>query len=558
MDARAPRPARQQTPPRDRASRHRVPLRAAALVAATVLGCSVLSAGPALAAPPAPTAVVVAPGGDDAAAGTAAAPLATAAAAVRRLPDGGSVQLRSGRYAERVALGPDVHDLTIEPYDDEHPILDGSTLRAPKGRSAMVDVDSSRDVTVHGLEITGYDTVKLAAFPIGVYVHGGATGITVSDNHVHSMGNDNGTLGSFDLSAHGIAAYGDSVGTSITDLTISGNEVDHLALGASEAVVVNGNVDGWAITGNDVHDNNNIGIDAIGYELTLPKKHRYTDLNRARNGVIADNTVRNTISRGNPSYYEDGSWCNCADGVYVDGGTRIRVERNRLVGNDIGVEVAAENGRGSADHVLVANNEISRSKYTGIATGGYCDGGEGCGGEKTGRAHDNAFVNNTLFGNNTLDDGSAEITVQYYVSRTVLVDNVVSSTATDPTMIGTAENAGEDGFSKAPYLSDNLYFAGRTPADGVGFGLLGTTYTGFDAYRAATGADRGSLFADPLLVDPARGDLHLGAGSPAIDAGAEVPARYADVIGPYVTTDVDGDPRVSGARIDIGADEVVR
>ena len=37
-------------------------------------------------------------------------------------------------------------------------------------------------------------------------------------------------------------------------------------LGASESVVVNGNVKGWRIAGNHIHDNNNIGIDAIGYE----------------------------------------------------------------------------------------------------------------------------------------------------------------------------------------------------------------------------------------------------------------------------------------------------
>lgn len=500
-------------------------------------------------------AAVVAPGGDDAAAGTAGAPLATIAAAVGRLPDGGSVLLRSGRYAERVALGAKTHDLTIAPYGDEHPVLDGSTLTAPDGTSAMVEIDSNRDVTIAGLEIRGYDSTRAEAVPIGVYVHGGATDVTGEDNHVHSMGTYGGDLGSFDFNAHGIAVYGDSVETPITGLAITGNEVAHLKLGASEAIVVNGNVDGWAVTGNDVHDNDNIGIDAIGYEETLPEEYRYTERNRARNGVIADNTVRNIISRGNPAYYEDGSWCNCADGIYVDGGTQIRIERNRVLDSDISIEVASENARGGTDHILVANNEISGSRYTGIATGGYCDGSEGCGGEKTGTARDNAFVNNTLHDNNTLDDGSPEIAVQYYVTRTAFVGNVVSSTSTDPTMIGTAEGADQDGVSKAPYLSNNLYFSATTPADEVGFGVLGTTYAGFDAYRAATRGDAGSLFADPLLVDPRGGDLHLGAGSPAIDAGAQAPAKYADVIAPYVTTDVDGDPRVQGPRIDVGADE---
>ena len=49
--------------------------------------------------------LVVATDGKDRAAGTARHPLATVAAAVRRLPAGGTVLLRGGRYDERVSLG---------------------------------------------------------------------------------------------------------------------------------------------------------------------------------------------------------------------------------------------------------------------------------------------------------------------------------------------------------------------------------------------------------------------------------------------------------------------
>jgi hypothetical protein len=56
----------------------------------------------------------------------------------------------------------------------------------------------------------------------------------------------------------------------------------------------------------------------------------------------------------------------------------------------------------------------------------------------------------------------------------------------------------------------------------------------------------GVINADPLFAGPA--DLHLGAGSPAIDAGA--PGAPADAV------DLDGLPRLSGVRQDLGAYEV--
>ncbi|MDX6365264.1 MAG: hypothetical protein QOK30_340, partial [Nocardioidaceae bacterium] len=310
--------------------------------------------------------LVVAPNGRRGAAGTARHPLATVREAVRRLPAGGVVELRGGRYAQRIRLHR-VQGITIRPYRHEHVVLDGSAL-TPRGTSAMVDIASSRRVVVEGLGITGYATRKLGVVPIGIYVHGASSHVTVRGNHVHAMGNYNPTLGSFDINAHGIAVYGDRPHHAISDLTITRNTVDHLVLGASESVVVNGNVDGWRITRNLIHDDNNIGIDAIGFEPTLPAPYRYRQVNRARNGQIADNTVYNIISKGNPAYYEGGGWCNCADGIYVDGGTRIRVERNRIARDDIGIEVAAENPHGSADHVTVADNAVSRSAFVGITT----------------------------------------------------------------------------------------------------------------------------------------------------------------------------------------------
>jgi hypothetical protein len=470
--------------------------RAASAVFVLLAACATLPAASAASSPAAATArpitVYVAPAGSDTAAGTGSAPYATIQHAVDVLaahPGGGTVVLDGGRYHQRVALHQ-VSDITVTAAPGQDAILDGSGLRVPDGRSAMVDVSGSTGVTVAGLEITGYRTSAIAGMPIGVYVHGGDTRITLTGLHVHDMGNDNETLGSMDMNAHGIAAYGDSPTRAISGLTIADNEVDHLRLGASESVVVNGNVEGWSITGNRIHDDDNIGIDAIGYEPTLPAPYRYTGLNRARDGVISGNTVVNIKSEGNPAYWSDGSWCNCADGIYVDGGTRITIAGNNTVRDDIGIEVAAENPKGAADHVTVTGNRISESRYVGIATGGYCDGGEDCGGVGTGRSYDNTFTGNTLRDNNTDDDGSPQFLIQYYEQDNRISGNTICATGDQNLLIGTVPRSGS---GSGDIVEGNTY-ASASAAASAQWGWRAVTYTGFAAYRAATGLDAHSTY----------------------------------------------------------------
>ncbi len=128
--------------------------------------------------------------------------------------------------------------------------------------------------------------------------------------------------------------YGTDAKTSISELVIDGNEVHHLQTGSSESLVVNGNVTNFRITHNVVHDNNNIGIDVIGFERTLPT----LPSTRLATGVVSGNLAHNITSRGNPAYGNDEN----SDGIYVDGGTRILIEENMIHDVDFGIELASE------------------------------------------------------------------------------------------------------------------------------------------------------------------------------------------------------------------------
>jgi hypothetical protein len=62
-----------------------------------------------------------------------------------------------------------------------------------------------------------------------------------------------------------------------------------------------------------------------------------------------------------------------------------------------------------------------------------------------------------------------------------------------------------------------------------------------------TGA--GNICADPLLVNPHFGDYHETAASPTVDKGSN------GLVPSGLTTDLEGQPRIIGSAVDMGADE---
>ncbi len=229
--------------------------------------------------------------------------------------------------------------------------------------------------------------------PVGIYVHGSGGFINLSNNKIHDIKNTVTPTGKDRLGrdAHGIAVYGTKAPASIHDLTISGNELYNLVLGSSESLVLNGNVDGFAVTDNLIHNNDNIGIDLIGFEGTAPN----TAYDQARNGLVKGNRVYNNSSNNNLSYKKDD---NSTGGIYVDGGKDSIIEQNYSYNNDIGIEIASEHAGKATSNITVRSNVIYNNRLTGIAMGGYDD--------ERGSTVNCKIVNNTLYKNDTLGGGS--------------------------------------------------------------------------------------------------------------------------------------------------------
>jgi len=472
----------------------------------------------------------VATSGNDASDGSSATPWRTIQHAVAVVPAGGTVLVHAGVYNEVVTItrsgNATAGYITIASAPGETATLDGTGLPVGNGgQQGLFTLFNANWVRVIGFEIRNFSTTKATAVPVGIYLYGSGNHIEIRGNHVHDIVTHVQTSAG---DALGMAVYG-SATTPISNLIIDGNEVDHLVTGYSESLTVNGNVQHWQVTNNKVHDNNNIGIDAIGFEQTAPT----VALDQARDGWIADNMVYNISSVTNPSYnFQPG-----ADGIYVDGGTRITIERNMVDHTDLGIELASEHSTRTTSLVTARDNLVLFSYITGISIGGYASG--------VGGSDHCTIANNTLYENDTSQSGSGEFQIQYHATNNVFKNNILYANAQ-----GLLVNSFVNSTVSPAALERNLYDTvnGAAPAQWV---WNHKTLTTFAAFKTASQGETQGLFADPLFTSTTTQnlDLHLATGSPGIDSGVNLGLA---VEGSY---DFDGNPRIGNSRIDRGAYE---
>jgi hypothetical protein len=415
----------------------------------------------------------------------------TISAGVGAAQAGDTVTVRAGIYNGAVSFprsGAATAYITLK--GDPGAILDGGG-----GSGQGITIFNKNYIRVMGLTVRNF---KGSGTPIGISVEGSSSFIELRNNLIHNIESPNDN-------AHGIAFYGTST-TPMTGVVVEANEIRNCKLGQSESLVLNGNVNGFTVIRNVVHDNDNIGIDFIGFEGTGPAGQ-----DQARNGICVDNVVYNISSATNPTYGGERS----ADGIYVDGGRDIVIERNKVDNCDIGVEVASEHTGKTTSNITVRNNFISRGYQGNVLMGGYAS--------SRGNASNVVVAHNTTY----LGTGG-EIVLQYNCAGITIKNNILYARSAQRYI----SNDGGNNTNVA--VDNNIYFGASTTSPG--------SYS-----------DAHARFVNPLLINPLV-DLHVLLASPAINAGI---ALGNDPQGQPLcgASDIDGGPRVQGTGSDIGADE---
>lgn len=466
----------------------------------------------------------VTPKGSDSNPGTLAQPWKTIQHAAETLQPGDTVFVRRGIYRELVTInvsGLAGAPVTFANYAGEKPVIDAAGIAPPEEDRALIFIQDRSHLVIRGFELRNFSTAKPNLQPSGILVTGASHDIELRQNNVHAIRNTHK-----DGNAFGIAIYGTSPAQAITNLVIDGNEVHHLKTGNSESMVLNGNVTNFEVTNNRVHDNNNIGIDFAGFEETCPDP----PLDRARDGVCRGNVVWNISSRSNPSY----AGAAAADGIYCDGAARVVIERNIIYLADIGVELASEHGNGNCTDCVLRDNFIYRCRVTGLGLGGYD--------AQRGATLNCKVTNNTFHQNDTMRTGSGEVMLQHFLTNNTITQNIFVA---GPQNVFVSNPASTN---SGTVFDFNCYFS-RGGAEESGWQWKEGDVSGFEAWKAAAGQDANSLFTDPMFVNAARANFRLKPQSPVVDRGDPAFVAGAGEL------DIDGAPRVTDGRVDLGADE---
>lgn len=430
--------------------------------------------------------IYVSTSGHDQAKGTKAAPFKTLKKASSVAKAGTTVYIRKGTYHEKLVVknsGTKKEPIIFKAYNSEKVILSGKKMKDTNQERAIVSLHNKNNIIIEGLTVQDLKTKHADATIMGVFISGKGENILLKNNHVRNI-----KTAAKDGNAHGIAFYGTEP---MKNIRVIGNTLENMKLGASETLVLNGDISQFKIIGNTIRNTDNIGIDLIGFEGVA--KNRKNDY--VRDGIVNENKITKVSAYGNPAYGKNYG----AGGIYIDGGKNIIVEDNHVSYSDIGIEATSEHKGKFADRITIRNNIVEKNYFTGISIGGYD--------VKRGGTRNSVISKNILYRNDTKNLGGGQLLLQHDVEHNKIEKNIMT--------------ASSSGIMVANYFKSNVL---NTLSKNIFHKELGKKatwiwkkreYSNFGLFKKASKSDANTKYIDPKYRDEKNGDYRPQKGSKA-------------------------------------------
>ena len=450
-----------------------------------------------------PTIVRVSPSGNDAYDGSswASAKQTVQAGINTASTSGGEVWVAAGVYSERIILKPFAYVYGgfagIENNRDQRNWTNNVTvLDGGKGGSVVSAFCGHHANAIDGFTIrngSGTGTPTAGYCGGGIYLSSASP--TISNNTI--TGN---ALFSTCGSNRGGGIYGINSTPLILNNLITGNTVRGSNVGSGCGICCS-SFSPLVIRNNIVTGNGGGGGIYCGGSPPIISNNVISG-NTGGSGIYAGGTITNNLITGNDNSVGEGG------GIYCGGSSTV-ISRNTIAGNT--TKLYGGGVYCSSGSPVISNNIIVGNCAADTTTGWGQGGGIGCNSSTA-----PIIVNNTVVRNFASGEGGG-----------------IWSSSASPTISNTI----------IAINSSGVYASGGSPTlrNNCVFNPAGYYYSGLSA-------GSGDISADPKLLATDFGNIHLTADSPCIDAGFDG-AVQADWV------DLDGQSRIQGTHVDIGADE---
>ena len=400
----------------------------------------------------------VAPGGVDSNPGTLERPFRTIQRGVdaAKMP-GDAVYVRAGTYAGGITFpvdGTADQPIILANYPKERPFISGKASPAQQ----LIRISNRSHIRVSGFELGNLE----ATSPLNsgaVFVDGYGEDIRIQRNVVHDVTPKPHKY----ANGRAISVRGFLAGRALTNVVVSGNEIERCTVTDGNILEVSGNADDVTVSDNTMRDNVGTALSITGG--TRPPAYSRWSL-EVRNVQVDDNSITDTSGPA-------------AIGLYVQASKNVEVLRNRVIRSKFGIYVDSEYPGVDSQDIHVNSNMIQDNSEAGLWLG-------------------TPFFRTTLMGASAIGNvvlrngpgvGDANFGIGQARDITVERNQFASSDSDELAYFG------------APYrnvkLDRNCYDDPSHQSAGARFSYAGTTYRGFSTYQAATHQDASSTFGPP-------------------------------------------------------------